>query len=259
MDQYADQFNEDQKVLMIEAYTDFPHTIEYYNYDVLPFNFGIIKNVTANSSAEYVKEEIDLYINSLPSGTIANWVLGNPDHPRVASRFPERLDQMTMLSMILPGIAVTYYGDEIGMVDEKDISCKDTQDPETCNAIISRTPEQTPFQWNATRNAGFSTANLTWLPVNSNYKELNLEKEMGVKNSHYDIYKDLAHLHGKEPALTEGSYRSFTTNNDQELPETMKLKVACSGSHSSLKQQVDIGNIYLPKKAAAVYTSLNIQ
>jgi len=56
--------------------------------------------------------------------------------------------------MILPGIAVTYYGDEIGMVDEKDISCKDTQDPETCNAIISRTPEQTPFQWNATRNAG---------------------------------------------------------------------------------------------------------
>jgi len=92
---------------------------------------------------------------------------------------------------------------------------------------------------------------------------------MGIKNSHYDIYKDLAHLHGKEPALTEGSYRSFTTNNgtvlgvirnsdnrfvlllinfkddisqnvnlsDQDLPETMKLKVACSGSHSSLKQQ----------------------
>jgi len=86
--------------------------------------------------------------------------MGNHDNPRVASRFPGRSDQMTMLSMILPGLAVTYNGDEIGMVDKRDISWEDTQDPQACNAgkeqyaNLSRDPERTPFQWDATKNAG---------------------------------------------------------------------------------------------------------
>jgi len=62
--------------------------------------------------------------------------------------------------MILPGMAVTYNGDEIGMVDKRDISWEDTQDPQACNAgkehyaAASRDPERTPFQWNAEKNAG---------------------------------------------------------------------------------------------------------
>jgi len=86
--------------------------------------------------------------------------LGNHDNPRVGSRFPGRLDQMTMLSMTLPGMAVTYNGDEIGMVDDRNISFAQTQDPEACIAgkdhytAISRDPERTPFQWSAKKNAG---------------------------------------------------------------------------------------------------------
>ena len=38
-----------------------------------------------------------------------------------ASRFSERTDQMTMLAMILSGVAVTY-GKEIGMIDKMDIA-----------------------------------------------------------------------------------------------------------------------------------------
>ncbi|XP_025263076.1 maltase 1-like [Camponotus floridanus] len=297
MDKYVDERNGVEKMLLIEADTSLLHIIKYYADYTLSLNFDLIKNVTVNSSADDVKKEIDLFINSLPSGEVPNWLLGNYDNPRVASRFPDRVDQMTMLSMILPGIAVTYYGDEIGMVDNNNISYAQTQDPEARNAgkehyaAVSRDPERTPFQWNAEKNAGFSTADSTWLPVNSNYKQLNLKEEMGIKNSHYDIYKNLAHLHRKEPALTEGSYTSFTMNDgavlgvvrnsgdryvlllinykddisqdvdlsDHDLPETLKLKVACSGSHSSLKQQVDVKNIHLPEKVAVVYTSFNIQ
>lgn len=86
--------------------------------------------------------------------------MGNHDNPRVYSRYPGRGDQMTMLSMVLPGLAVTYNGDEIGMVDKRDISWKDTKDPAACNvgeqryAAASRDPERTPFQWDATKNAG---------------------------------------------------------------------------------------------------------
>lgn len=67
---------------------------------------------------------------------------------------------MTMLAMILPGVAVTYYGEEIGMVDNTNISWNDTKDPQACKAGIekfqnrSRDPARTPFQWNWSRNAG---------------------------------------------------------------------------------------------------------
>jgi glycosidase len=87
--------------------------------------------------------------------------MGNHDRNRTASRFPGRADQMTMLAMILPGIAVTYYGEEIGMFDKTDISWEDTQDPQACNAgkekykSRSRDPVRTPFQWhNENKNAG---------------------------------------------------------------------------------------------------------
>jgi len=87
--------------------------------------------------------------------------MGNHDRNRTASRFPGRADQMTMLAMILPGIAVTYYGEEIGMLDKTDISWENTQDPQACNAgkekykSRSRDPVRTPFQWhNKNKNAG---------------------------------------------------------------------------------------------------------
>ncbi|CAL1684144.1 unnamed protein product [Lasius platythorax] len=296
LDEYADEHNQDQKMMVMEAYTSFPHTMQYYDYDVTPFNFMFIINVTNSSSAQYVKQEIDLWMNSMPKGDIANWVLGNHDNHRVASRYPGRLDQMTMLSMILPGMAVTYNGDEIGMVDLANISWADTKDPEACNAgiehyaAISRDPERTPFQWDATKNAGFSKANSTWLPVNANYKTLNLLREKSSHESHYKIYKTLAYMHRKEPALTEGSYRSFTANNGtvlgvirnsgsrtvlllinfkddipqqvnlsaEGLPPKMKVKVANLDSRLKRGSTVSVNNIRLPKKAAVVYTSKNI-
>ncbi|XP_029679953.1 maltase 1-like, partial [Formica exsecta] len=195
--------------------------------------------------------------------------MGNHDNHRVASRYPGRLDQMTMLSMILPGLAVTYNGDEIGMVDKTDISWANTQDPEACNAgkdhyaSVSRDPERTPFQWDATKNAGFSTANSTWLPVNENYKELNLLKETKAHDSHYKIYKTLAYMHRKEPALTKGSYRSFLANNG-----TVLGVIRNSGSRTVLllinflddiPQKVDLSGKGLPLLMKVKVASLDAQ
>lgn len=45
----------------------------------------------------------------MPHGHVANWVMGNHDNPRVASRFGEKsVDAMNMLLMTLPGIGITY-------------------------------------------------------------------------------------------------------------------------------------------------------
>lgn len=69
--------------------------------------------------------------------------MGNHDRVRLATRYPGRADQMTMLAMILPGVAVTYYGEEIGMEDNTTLKVFDFRDG--C---------RTPFQWNNEKSAG---------------------------------------------------------------------------------------------------------
>jgi hypothetical protein len=46
---------------------------------------------------------------------------------------------------------------------------------------------------------GFSTKR-AWLPVNPNYKILNLKNEMSLSNSHYSIYKRLVEAR-KHPVI----------------------------------------------------------
>jgi len=64
-----------------------------------------------------------------------------------------------MITLLLPGVGVTYNGEEIGMEDTW-ISWEDTKDPQGCNAgrdgfeKASRDPARTPFQWDNTTSAG---------------------------------------------------------------------------------------------------------
>lgn len=57
-------------------------------------------------------------------------------------------------------IMIIFQGEEIGMVDNDDISWEDTKDPAGYNTNpdiyrqYSRDPVRTPFQWDETDNAG---------------------------------------------------------------------------------------------------------
>lgn len=112
----------------------------------------------------------------------------------MATRFREDMvDGLNALAMILPGVAVTYQGEEIGMQDGY-VSWEDTVDVEALNRgdnetymLYSRDPARTPYQWNGSLNAGFSTANKTWLPVADNYKELNLQVQKAANVSHFKV------------------------------------------------------------------------
>ncbi|XP_012522767.2 maltase 1 [Monomorium pharaonis] len=203
----------DSKMILTEAYADFDLTVQYYESgSSVPFNFMFISNLNNKSTAADFKRSIDRWMNNMPKDEkyVANWVTGNHDNHRAASRFGEqRADQLSMLATVLPGVSVVYNGDEIGMLD-RFFTWEETQDRAGCNAgpdryqEKSRDPERTPFQWDDSTSAGFSTNETTWLPINCNYKTLNLAKQKDDVISHYKIFKIMTRLK-KKPIIEKGS------------------------------------------------------
>lgn len=145
--------------------------------------------------------------------------LGNHDNKRIATRLGEgRRDLYNILLQTLPGNAVTYNGEEIGMPDGY-VSWEDTVDPQGCNTNptdyleYSRDGARTPMQWDNTTNAGFSNATKTWLPVDSNYLTLNVKAQEEANTSHLKLFKQLVTLK-KTAVFQNGNYEPTLINND---------------------------------------------
>ncbi|XP_058984695.1 maltase 2 isoform X2 [Musca domestica] len=216
LDEYTEKHGGPARIMMTEAYADLKFLMDYYeNADGskgphFPFNFFLLTDISQTSDARDYVFNIQKWLTYMPRNHVANWVMSNHDNPRIASRLGvDSVDAMNMLLMTLPGVAVTYNGDEIGMQDFRDISWEDTVDPPARNVgpdkykEVSRDPVRTPFQWSGEKNAGFSNADKTWLPVHPNYEELNLEIQKSLEKSHYSVYKDLIELR-KMPVMEQG-------------------------------------------------------
>ncbi|XP_001660907.2 maltase 2 [Aedes aegypti] len=225
-DEWSEKSNQ-TKLMMTEAYANMEQTMRWYgdgkrNGSHFPFNFAMINRIESSSNAADFKEVIDEWLDNMPEGGNANWVLGNHDRPRIASRFGrDRAASFAIMEMTLPGIAVVYYGEEIGMEDYRDISFEDTQDPQAANTnkeiyqLYTRDPVRTPFQWDNTTYAGFtgSAAEKTWLPVHPNYKELNLAAQKEDPKSLFTLYKNLIQLR-KDHTFKYGSFESKALVNN---------------------------------------------
>ena len=76
-----------------------------------------------------------------------NFSLGNHDSPRGTTKFGPKIanDVMTTLVLLLPGTPITYYGEEIGMLDNKGDMVVMSDKREPCRS---------PMQWNRSKNAG---------------------------------------------------------------------------------------------------------
>lgn len=99
------------------------------------------------------------------------------------------------------------------------ISWKETIDPQACNDdeeiyyTRSRDVSRTPFQWDDSRNAGFTRGPKTWLPININYYWTNVKIQQRNQRSHLNVYKKLVALR-KNPAFTDGTYEGAVLKND---------------------------------------------
>ncbi|CAH0551358.1 unnamed protein product [Brassicogethes aeneus] len=203
LDEHQKTNGGDTRVLMTEVYSDFEKNIKYYG---LPdgsrrgahfsFNFELIVKVNEGSSSMDILTIIDRWVDNLPEIYTPNWVLGNHDQHRYPSRLgPENRDSFMMLQSMLPGVQVTYNGEEIGMEDGQ-VSCDEGADPQAiknCSIFdaVSRDFERTPFQWDESVNAGFNDGGRTWLPVSDKYLENNLKKQKEGVRSYYNTFKSL--------------------------------------------------------------------
>ena len=134
----------------------------------MPFNFALLSTLW---SARSIEKIIADYEAALPAGAWPNWVLGNHDRPRVASRVGQDQARVAaMLLLTLRGTPTLYYGDEIGM-RQVAIAPDQVRDPFEKNVPgigVGRDGCRTPMQWDATSRAGFSTAT-PWLPLANDF------------------------------------------------------------------------------------------
>ena len=86
------------------------------------------------------------------------------------------------------------------MEDNLDISWEEAVDMKGCNCGMeeyldpdcSRDPQRTPMQWTGNEdNAGFSSADKTWLPVHDNFVNLNVHTQANV---HQTFTREISNL-----------------------------------------------------------------
>jgi alpha-glucosidase len=171
-------------------------------------------------SAPEMRTKLD-NLMALPKDDTPLLVFDNHDNERSWDRYGKGLDtaqrmqvaKVIAATLLAPrGSALMYFGQEIGMQTTPPTRLEDVKDP------IGRTGwpkekgrdgERTPMQWDESKDAGFSTADNTWLPVPPTYKEFNVAHEERDPNSILSFYKALLQLRRENAELREGDYRAI--------------------------------------------------
>lgn len=199
----------EDRVLIGEAYLPLDRLMAYYGVDLtgfhLPFNFHLI---SAPWTPRAIAALVEAYEAALPPGAWPNWVLGNHDRSRVASRLGAAQARVAaMLLLTLRGTPTLYQGEEIGLTDVA-IRPDQVQDPYGRNAPgFGRDPERTPMPWDSGPQAGFTRAPEPWLPIGADHREMNVSRQRAEPGSMLALQRALIALRRSEPALSVGAYR----------------------------------------------------
>jgi alpha-glucosidase len=205
------------RVLIGEIYLPIERLVAYYGRDLagvhLPFNFSLL---SAPWHARSIAKLIEQYEAALPPNGWPNWVLGNHDRPRIASRVGiEQARVAAMLLLTLRGSPTLYYGDEIGMqnVSIRPDQVRDPFEKNVPGLGLGRDRCRTPMQWDASRYAGFSN-NEPWLPLPDPSGRENVEDQRRDSTSLLQLYRRLIALRRTRPALLFGAYRPIAATGD---------------------------------------------
>ncbi|RLD05556.1 MAG: alpha-glucosidase, partial [Chloroflexota bacterium] len=177
-----------------------------------------------------LRKVIEKYETNFQDPYLPVYVLGNHDRKRVLSRVGGNINLAKLLAVLIftvRGIPVTYYGEEIGMM-EGNSPIKTCLDPvgqryknvpsfllNALDLYVNRDGCRTPMQWDPGKNAGFSeTDGKLWMPLALNYLEQNVEKLESNSGSILSLYKDLLRLRKSSPVLITGDLKLLETPAD---------------------------------------------
>ena len=224
-------------------------------WDVIPLQLSKLKECLDNWQQElHGKGWNSLFFN-------------NHDLPRIVSRWGNdgeyRVESAKMLATMLHGMEGTpyiYQGEELGMtnillpleehVDLETLNMYEERialgyDPEEVMASIharSRDNARTPIQWTAGENAGFTTGT-PWMPVNSNYTEINAEAALSDPNSIFHYYKKLIQLRKTYDVFRRGAFTLLCPEDEKIFAYTRDTEeehilVVCNFTDETLTYDV---------------------
>ncbi len=178
----------------------------------------------------------------------------NHDQPRIVSRLGDDSPQWrersakciaTCLHM-MQGTPYVYQGEELGMTNVPFGPIENYRDLESINAYHdltargvlpagelleaiaykSRDNARTPFQWDNSFNAGFTTGT-PWIMVNPNYTQINAREQLGRADSVFRYYQKLIALRRTSPdrdLIVYGSYQLILPDDPQLFAYTRTLE-----------------------------------
>jgi len=175
--------------------------------------------------------------------------LGNHDQPRMVTRWGNdsgewrELSSKMLTTFLLTMRATPYYyaGDELGMNNIKFDKIEDYKDVESINMyhqlkqkggdlkqfladqkITARDNGRTPFQWDNTANAGF-TSGSPWLKVNPNYLTVNVAAEDKDSTSCLNYFRKLIRVRKQNLVFVYGKYALLDKDNPNVYAYTREL------------------------------------
>lgn len=196
--------------------------------------------------------------------------LANHDQARLVSRFGSDKPAFRELSakmlatflLTMRGTPYFYYGDELGMTNAGFTKISDFRDVQTLNEykhqqatggnlskfmrniqFSSRDNGRTPFQWDGSPQAGFTTGT-PWIGVNPNYRTINLAAQDKDPGSVLNYFRKLVRLRKANKVLIYGKYALLDKSNPSVYAYTRELdgqKLLILLNFSAAVARVNIG------------------
>lgn len=259
-----------ERVLIGEIYLPVPQLMTYYGNALqganLPFNFQLLQCAW---TAESVAQAISEYYQALPAGAWPNWVLGNHDNARIASRIGAPQARVAaMLLFTLPGTLTVYYGEEIGMRNVS-IPPEEVRDPAEKNEPglgAGRDPERTPMLWDGSPLAGFTTG-IPWLPAGPDHATINVAVQEQDPTSMLHLYLGLITLRKDHRVLVSGVLRAVTADHNllryERIGEDehllVLLNMGADPVHAALEKGAILASSGLDRNGEAIDGSIQLR
>ena len=256
-----DEFNHPPRMLLGEVFGGHDKIKQYlgkkqdglhlvFLFDILYYKFN----------PDFFRKKILEYEHHYPAPNIPTAVFSNHDQLRSIHRIGNSLEKAKLLALLqftMRAVPCVYYGEEIGMTNGK-ISLKNGKDPmvniyswvpqfiaDLLPVGINRDNCRTPMQWNNQKNAGFSVAEKTWLPVNKDVEKRNVDLQLTDKDSLLNVFKKLLHLRKNSSALNSGKIEIVHTGNKNILAfirsfEEEKLLVLINFCNSKVTVNINL-------------------